>query len=104
MLSPVGQTPAASLAYNRNLRMPFPLMENNALLAPEGIGPAVITRLEQVDIDSPAVLSKANVCDILAQASAVVGSTCGKNSPHARTAMNAAIEFAKDSQLSAPIA
>ena len=104
MLSPVGQTPVASLADNRSLRMPFPLMENNALLALEGIRPTVITRLEQMGIDSPAVLSKANACDILAQASAAVGSTCWKNSPQAQAAMNAAIELAKDSQLSAPSA
>lgn len=61
--------------------MPFPLMEQNALLALKGVGPAVIARLEQMGIDSLAVLGKANVCDILAQASAAVGSTCWKNSP-----------------------
>ncbi|WP_053180622.1 hypothetical protein [Pseudomonas kilonensis] len=82
--------------------MPFPLMEQNALLALKGVGPAVIARLEQMGIDSLAVLGKANVCDILAQASAAVGSTCWKNSPQARAAINSAIEFAKSSQLSAP--
>ncbi|WP_347907053.1 helix-hairpin-helix domain-containing protein [Pseudomonas grandcourensis] len=82
--------------------MPFPLAEHNALLALKGVGPAVIARLEQMGIDSLAVLSKANVCDILAQASSAVGSTCWKNSPQARAAINAAIELAKDSQLSTP--
>lgn len=53
--------------------MPFPLMEQSALLALKGVGPAVIARLEQMGIDSLAVLGKANVCDILAQASAAVG-------------------------------
>ncbi|TVT82957.1 helix-hairpin-helix domain-containing protein [Pseudomonas sp. H3(2019)] len=82
--------------------MPFPLTEHNALLTLKGVGPAVIARLEQMGIDSLAVLSEANACDILAQVSAVVGSTCWKNSPQARAAINAAIELAKDSQLSTP--
>ncbi len=51
--------------------MPFPLTEHNALLALKGVGPAVIARLEQLGIDSLA-----------------------------RAAINAAIEFAKDSRLS----
>jgi hypothetical protein len=80
--------------------MPFPLTEHNALLALKGIGATVISRLEQMGIDSFAVLRKANTSDILAQASAAVGSTCWNNSPQARAAINAAIEFAKDSQSS----
>ncbi|AYG45423.1 helix-hairpin-helix domain-containing protein [Pseudomonas sp. Leaf58] len=73
--------------------MPLPLTEHTALLAAKGVG-----------IDSLAVLSKANACDILAQASAAVGSTCWKNSPQVRADINAAIERAKDSQLSTPSA
>ncbi|MNE67609.1 hypothetical protein D3C80_1632260 [compost metagenome] len=61
--------------------MPFPLMEQNALLALKGVGPAVIARLEQMGIDSLAVLSKANACDILAQASAAVGSSLEEQPP-----------------------
>ncbi|MCP6695893.1 helix-hairpin-helix domain-containing protein [Pseudomonas donghuensis] len=82
--------------------MPFPPTGYHALLALKGVGPAVIARLEQMGIDSLTVLSTANVGDILAQASAATGSTCWKNSPQARTAINAAIEFAKDAQLSTP--
>ena len=52
--------------------MPFPLTEHNALLALKGVGPTVIARLEQMGIDSLAVLSEANTTDILAQASAAV--------------------------------
>jgi len=61
--------------------MPFPLTEHNALLALKGVGPAVIARLEQMGIDSLAVLSKANACDILAQASAAVGSSLEEQPP-----------------------
>lgn len=38
--------------------MPFPLTEHNALLALKGIGATVISRLEQMGIDSFAVLRK----------------------------------------------
>ncbi|GLO03008.1 helix-hairpin-helix domain-containing protein [Pseudomonas putida] len=82
--------------------MPFSVTEYNALLALKGVGPTVINRLEQMGIDSLALLSKANADDILAQASAAVRSTCWKNSPQARAAINAAIELAMHPQLSAP--
>mgnify|MGYP003467145851 FL=1 len=82
--------------------MPFPLTEYNELLALKGVGPAVISRLEQMGIDSLAVLSEASVADILARASAATGSTCWKNSPQARAAIMAAIELAKGAQLSTP--
>ena len=76
--------------------MPFPQTEQNALLALKGVGPTVIARLEQMGIDSLNLLSKANIDDILAQASAAVGSTCWKNSPQARAAITTAVRFAKD--------
>jgi predicted flap endonuclease-1-like 5' DNA nuclease len=82
--------------------MPFPLTEYNELLALKGVGPAVIARLEQMGIDSLAVLSEASVADILARASAATGSTCWKNSPQARAAIMAAIELAKGAHLSTP--
>ncbi|MFJ2538698.1 helix-hairpin-helix domain-containing protein [Pseudomonas sp. NPDC087614] len=82
--------------------MPFPLTEHNALLALRGVGPAVIARLEQMGIDSLAALSKANVCDIVAQASAATGSTCWRNSPQARAAIQAAIELAQGTPSSTP--
>ena len=80
--------------------MPFSQTEHSALLTLKGVGPTVIARLEQMGIDSLALLSQANTSDILAQASAVTGSTCWKNSPQARAAINTAIEFAKDAHLS----
>lgn len=75
--------------------MPFPPQERAALLALKGVGPTVITRLEQMGIDSLVELGKADVSDILAQASAALGSTCWKNSPQARAAISAAVELAK---------
>ncbi|MBV6288369.1 helix-hairpin-helix domain-containing protein [Pseudomonas aegrilactucae] len=77
--------------------MPFSPSETQALLALKGVGPTVIARLEQMGIDSLAVLGESNVSDILAQASAAVGSTCWKNSPQARAAITAAVALAKAS-------
>ena len=83
--------------------MPFPQTEHSALLTLKGVGPTVIARLEQMGIDSLALLSQANTSDILAQASAATGSTCWKNSPQARAAINTAIEFAKNAHLSTTV-
>ena len=77
--------------------MPFSLEERTALLALKGVGPTVITRLEQMGITSLEELRKSDVGDILAQASAALGSTCWKNSPQARAAITAAVQLAKDS-------
>lgn len=77
--------------------MPFSLEERTALLTLKGVGPTVITRLEQMGITSLEELRKSDVGDILAQASAALGSTCWKNSPQARAAITAAVQLAKDS-------
>ena len=75
--------------------MPFSPKEHAALLALKGVGPTVIARLEQMGIESFTELSTANVNDILQQASAAVGSTCWKNSPQARAAIQASIDAAR---------
>ena len=75
--------------------MPFSLDERTALLALKGVGPTVIARLEQMGITSLGELEKSDVDDILAQASAALGSTCWKNSPQARAAITAAVALAK---------
>ena len=82
--------------------MSFSLEERTALLALKGVGPTVITRLEQMGIDLLAELGQASVSDILAQASAALGSTCWKNSPQARAAITAAVELARTSTESNP--
>jgi len=75
--------------------MPFSPEEKVLLLALKGVGPTVIARLEQMGIESLAALGASNVSDILAQASAAVGSTCWKNSPQARAAITAAVSLAR---------
>jgi len=78
--------------------MPFPPSERKALLAVKGIGPTVVARLEQMGYESLAHLSQANALDIVSKASSIVGSTCWKNSPQARAAIQAAIALAQSHQ------
>jgi len=75
--------------------MPFSPEERKALLGVKGVGPTVVARLEQMGFASLAQLSEANALDIVSQASAIVGSTCWKNSPQARAAIQAAISMAQ---------
>ena len=75
--------------------MPFPLEERRALLNVKGVGPTVVARLEQMGFESLAHLGKANALDIVSKASAMLGSTCWKNSPQARAAIQAAIALAQ---------
>ncbi|MDR2189331.1 MAG: helix-hairpin-helix domain-containing protein [Azonexus sp.] len=73
----------------------FSADERQALLAVKGVGPAVIGRLEQMGFASLAALSEADAAEIVASAAALTGSTCWKNSPQARAAIEAAIALAR---------
>lgn len=75
--------------------MTFSDNERAALLALKGVGPTVITRLEQLGFTSLAQLRDARMEDIVAEASALVGSTCWKNSPQAKAAINNVLALAK---------
>lgn len=75
--------------------MPFPQHERAALLAVSGVGPTVVTRLEQLGYDSLARLAEADAADVVAGAAALVGSSCWCNSPQARAAIEGAISLAR---------
>ena len=75
--------------------MGFSVEEKQVLLSVKGVGPTVITRLEQIGIETLEQLGKADAHEIVAQVSAIVGSTCWKNSPQARAAVQMAIAKAK---------
>jgi hypothetical protein len=75
--------------------MPFCKSERDALLAVKGVGPTVVKRLEEQGFVTLAQLSRANTLDIVTHVSAALGSTCWKNSPQARSALDAAIACAK---------
>jgi len=78
--------------------MPFPTDEHQALLNVKGVGPTVVQRLEQIGINSLQELAEASVSDIVTAVAGQLGSTCWKNSPQARAAIQAAIDLAKSHQ------
>lgn len=72
--------------------------ETQSLLAEKGIGKTVLQRLQQMGLDDVAKLAAADVDDMLQQGAALTGSTCWKNSPQARAAMQASVDWAKRRQ------
>ncbi|RRU11451.1 helix-hairpin-helix domain-containing protein [Stenotrophomonas sp. 278] len=75
--------------------MEFSPDERRRLLELKGVGPTVVARLEQLGFSSLHELGAADVSLILEQASAAVGSTCWKNSPQARAAIEAAVALGR---------
>ena len=73
----------------------FSAGERNALLAVKGVGPTVVQRLEQMGIASLRQLAVAEPSEIVASAAGLTGSTCWKNSPQARAAIQSAVDFAR---------
>lgn len=74
--------------------MPFAISDRELLLAVKGVGPTVIARLEQLGFSSLRELAAADARQIVEGAAALAGSTCWKNSPQAKTAIQAAIAAA----------
>lgn len=75
--------------------MTFTDHERQILLATKGVGPKVIERLEELGVGGFARLAQADAAVVCAGAAASVGSTCWKNSPQARKAVQAAIDAAR---------
>lgn len=75
--------------------MTFNTDERSALLALKGVGPTVVARLEQMGFGSFEVLAVADAEVILAGGATLTGSSCWKNSPLARKAIQAAIACAQ---------
>ncbi len=75
--------------------MPFTDEEIQSLLAVKGIDKTILTRLQQIGLDDIAKLAVADLDNILEQGAKLTGSTCWKNSPQAKAAVSAAIEWAK---------
>lgn len=73
----------------------FPAEERDALLAVKGVGPTVVQRLEQMGIASLQQLAAAEPSEIVASAAGLTGSSCWKNSPQARAAIQAAVDLAR---------
>lgn len=75
--------------------MAFFDQERALLLAVKGVGPTVVRRLEEMGVEDLADLATREAAELCAVASAMLGSTCWRNSPQARAAVAAAIAAAK---------
>lgn len=82
-------------AAHREVNMAFDEQARSQLLALKGVGPTVLQRLEQLGYHSLAQLAEADAAQIVQAAASLVGSTCWKNSPQARAAIQAAIAHAR---------
>lgn len=78
--------------------MPFSKEEKQKLLEVKFVGETVIRRFEQIGIDSLEALSKSSVDEITDIISDILGSSCWKNSPQAKKAVQNAIDYAKSVQ------
>lgn len=65
------------------------------LVALKGVGPTVVSRLEQIGFRSLEQLAGCEAADLTQQISQLMGSTCWHNSPQARAAIQAIIDFAR---------
>lgn len=75
--------------------MGFSKEEKEALLAIKGVGPTVVKRFEEVGICSFQDLKSYHADDIAEMVASMLNTTCWKNSPQAKRAINSAIERAK---------
>jgi hypothetical protein len=76
--------------------MSFKKEEKIELLKLKYVGETVIKRFEQIGIDSLEKLSRSSVDEITDIVSDILGSSCWKNSPQAKKAVQNAIDFAKN--------
>lgn len=76
--------------------MKFSTPEQEALLAVKGVGPTVIKRFEEIGISSLAELATYNADEIAGKVASMLRTTCWKNSPQAKAAIEAAIARAKE--------
>ena len=75
--------------------MPFTSEQTAALLQVPYVGKTVIQRLQEVGLDDVPTLASSEAHDILEVISAHLHSSCWKNSPQAKQAINNIIAWAK---------
>jgi nucleotidyltransferase/DNA polymerase involved in DNA repair len=69
--------------------------QRKALLALHGVGPAVLARLAELGLDDVSALAQADAREVVESVATKLGSTCWKNSPLARQAIERAIAWAE---------
>ena len=75
--------------------MGFSVQQTEQLLALKGVGPTVLKRLEEIGLDSYEQLSEASVEEIVETVASMLRTTCWKNSPQAKAAIQQVIDCAK---------
>ncbi|WP_085681726.1 hypothetical protein [Marinobacter salarius] len=76
--------------------MAFSDLEREALLSVKGVGPTVLKRFEEIGIDTLSDLATYQADDIAEMVASMLRTTCWKNSPQAKAAIEAAISRAKE--------
>lgn len=76
--------------------MAFSDAERAALLAVKGVGPTVIKRFEEIGIDTLAELANYHADTITNRVAEMLRTSCWKNSPQAKAAIEDAILRAKN--------
>lgn len=75
--------------------MAFTETEQQSLLAQKGIGLTILMRLAEMGLDDVKRLANTSPEFILQLGSEIIGSTCWRNSPQARKAIETAVNWAK---------
>jgi predicted RecB family nuclease len=73
----------------------FSPADRKVLLAVNGVGSTVLKRLEEMGFNTMAQLAAADMPSIVEMGASITGSSCWKNSPQARAAVQGAIDAAK---------
>lgn len=76
--------------------MPFSEGEKRSLLSQKGIGATILKRLEEMGLDDIKILAVTSPDFILQRGAEITGSTCWRNSPQARKAIETAVNWAKE--------
>ena len=76
--------------------MPFSEDEKRSLLSQKGIGATILKRLDEMGLDDVKILAETSPNFILQRGAEITGSTCWRNSPQARKAIETAVNWAKD--------
>ena len=75
--------------------MPLSESEKRSLLSQKGIGATILKRLTEMGLDDVKILATTNPDFILQRGAEITGSTCWRNSPQARKAIETAVNWAK---------
>ena len=76
--------------------MPLSEEEKRSLLSQKGIGATILKRLEEMGLDDVKILAATNPDFILQRGAEITGSTCWRNSPQARKAIETAVNWARE--------